>query len=52
MRSNKGRAGCGIPRDVNNVYVSAFNHGFDSKVYLDAIPPDRVVRNHPAGHAL
>ncbi|MCC6391965.1 MAG: DUF692 domain-containing protein [Bryobacterales bacterium] len=44
------RADCGILLDVNNVYVSAFNHGFDPKVYLDAIPPDRVVQNHLAGH--
>lgn len=44
------RADCGILLDVNNVYVSAFNHGFDPRVYLDAIPPDRVVQNHLAGH--
>ncbi len=33
-------ADCGMLLDVNNVYVSAFNHGFDPKAYLDAIPPE------------
>jgi uncharacterized protein (UPF0276 family) len=36
--------------DVNNVYVSSFNHGFDPNVYVDAIPADRVVQFHVAGH--
>jgi uncharacterized protein (UPF0276 family) len=36
--------------DVNNVYVSSFNHGFDPDVYVDAIPADRVVQFHVAGH--
>jgi len=43
-------ADCGMLLDVNNVYVSAFNHGFDPKTYLDAIPPDRVAQYHLAGH--
>lgn len=43
-------ADCGILLDVNNVYVSAYNHGYDAKAYLDAIPADRVVQNHLAGH--
>jgi uncharacterized protein (UPF0276 family) len=43
-------ADCGLLLDVNNVYVSAFNHGFDAKEYLDAIPFDRVVQFHLAGH--
>ena len=43
-------ADCGILLDVNNVYVSAFNHAFDPKTYLDAIPFDRVVQLHVAGH--
>jgi len=41
---------CGLLLDVNNVYVSSFNHGFDPEVYVDAIPPDRVVQYHLAGH--
>jgi len=44
------RADCGILLDVNNVYVSAFNHGFDAKEYIDQIPRDRVVQMHLAGH--
>jgi len=36
--------------DVNNVYVSAFNHGFDANEYIDAMPADRVVQYHLAGH--
>jgi len=44
------QADCAILLDVNNVYVSARNHGFDPKVYLDAIPFDRVVQLHVAGH--
>jgi uncharacterized protein (UPF0276 family) len=43
-------ADCAILLDVNNVYVSAFNHGFDPKTYLAAIPFDRVVQLHVAGH--
>jgi uncharacterized protein (UPF0276 family) len=43
-------ADCGLLLDVNNVYVSSFNHGFDPGVYVDAIPADRVVQYHLAGH--
>ena len=43
-------ADCGLLLDVNNVYVSAFNHGFDAKAYIDALPADRVVQYHLAGH--
>jgi uncharacterized protein (UPF0276 family) len=43
-------ADCAILLDVNNIYVSSRNHGFDPQVYLDAIPPDRVVQLHVAGH--
>jgi uncharacterized protein (UPF0276 family) len=41
---------CGLLLDVNNVYVSAFNHGFDANAYIDGIPADRVVQYHLAGH--
>jgi uncharacterized protein (UPF0276 family) len=43
-------ADCALLVDVNNVYVSAYNHGFDAATYLDAIPVDRVVQYHLAGH--
>jgi uncharacterized protein len=36
--------------DVNNVYVSGRNHGFDPVAYLDAIPPEPVRQIHLAGH--
>jgi hypothetical protein len=43
-------ADCGLLLDVNNVYVSSFNHRFDPAVYVDAVPADRVVQYHLAGH--
>lgn len=43
------RSGCGILLDVNNVHVSACNHGFDAQAYLDAIPRDSVREIHLAG---
>ncbi|MBX3657169.1 MAG: DUF692 domain-containing protein [Ramlibacter sp.] len=45
-----GRAGCGLLLDVNNVYVSSVNHGFDAQAYIDALPAQRVVQMHLAGH--
>ncbi len=44
------RADCGILLDVNNVYVSAANQGFDPRTYLEAVPPERVWQVHLAGH--
>jgi len=43
-------ADCGMLLDVNNVYVSSFNHGFDPEKYIDAIDPSRVAQYHLAGH--
>ena len=43
-------ADCALLLDVNNVYVSAYNHGFDPRDYLAAVPFDRVVQLHVAGH--
>jgi uncharacterized protein (UPF0276 family) len=43
-------ADCLILLDINNIYVSAFNHGFDPLAYLDGIPVDRVRQFHLAGH--
>ena len=43
-------ANCGLLLDVNNVYVSSRNHGFDPIEYLRSIPADRVVQVHLAGH--
>ena len=44
------KADCGILFDVNNVFVSAHNHGFDAKTYVDYVPVDRVIQIHVAGH--
>jgi uncharacterized protein (UPF0276 family) len=44
------RADCGILLDVNNVQVSAHNHGFDPHAYLAHLPSNRVVQLHLAGH--
>ena len=45
------RADCGILLDVNNIYVSSRNHGFDPRTYVDAVPPGRVAQIHIAGHS-
>jgi len=44
------RSGCQLLLDVNNVYVSARNHGFDARAFIDAMPADSVVQIHLAGH--
>jgi uncharacterized protein (UPF0276 family) len=44
-------ADCDLLLDVNNVYVSSINHGFDARTFLDAIPPARVRQIHLAGHS-
>ena len=46
------RTGCGILCDVNNIYVSASNHGWDATAYLDALPAFAVGEIHLAGHSL
>jgi uncharacterized protein (UPF0276 family) len=45
------RADCGILLDVNNIYVSSQNHGFDPLTYLSYVPADRVAQIHIAGHS-
>ncbi|MFZ5549038.1 MAG: DUF692 domain-containing protein [Pseudomonadota bacterium] len=44
------RADCDLLLDVNNVYVSAVNHGFDPRQFIDAMPAHRVRQIHLAGH--
>jgi uncharacterized protein (UPF0276 family) len=46
------RTGCGILCDVNNIYVSACNHGWDASAYLAALPAPAVGEIHLAGHAV
>ena len=43
-------ANCGLLLDVNNVYVSSINHGFDPRQYIRALPHERIVQFHLAGH--
>jgi uncharacterized protein (UPF0276 family) len=45
------QADCGILLDVNNIFVSAFNHGFSAEEYLHAVPIERVQQFHLAGHS-
>ena len=45
------RSGCGLLFDVNNVFVSATNHGFQPEAYIDAYPLEKVAEIHLAGHA-
>lgn len=44
------RTGCWLVFDVNNVFVSAFNHEYDPHAFIEGIPADRVVQFHLAGH--
>jgi uncharacterized protein len=46
------RTGCGILCDVNNIFVSASNHGWNAERYLNALPAAAVGEIHLAGHAL
>lgn len=45
------RSGCYLLLDINNIFVSANNHHFDPRTYIDAITPDRVMQFHLAGHS-
>jgi len=45
------QADCGILLDVNNIYVSAFNHNFSAEKYIDSIPSEHIVQIHLAGHS-
>lgn len=52
MAAVAARTGCGILCDVNNVYVSAQNHGWDASTYLAGLPPAAIGEIHLAGHAV
>ena len=41
--------GCGLLLDVNNVFVSAHNHGYDARTYIKNLPHDHIVQMHVAG---
>jgi uncharacterized protein len=51
LRLLAAESGCGILLDVNNVYVSSRNHGFDAEAYLRALPRSTVQEIHLAGHS-
>jgi uncharacterized protein len=51
LRAVTEEADCGILLDINNIFVNAFNHRFSAEEYLDAIPVERVVQFHLAGHS-
>jgi uncharacterized protein len=51
LREVAQRADCAILLDINNIYVSSVNHGFDPLTYLQSIPKDRVRQFHLAGHS-
>lgn len=46
------RTGCGLLLDVNNIFVSAQNHGFDALAYINGVPAERVRQVHLAGHTV
>jgi uncharacterized protein len=51
LRSIAARTGCALLLDVNNVYVSSVNHGFDAAAYIDRFPIELVGEIHLAGFA-
>jgi len=51
LREVAERADCAILLDINNIYVSSVNHGFDPLAYLQAMPRERVRQFHLAGHS-
>lgn len=51
MAAMAQRTGCHLLLDVNNVFVSACNHGFDALAFLHGIPAERVRQVHLAGHS-
>lgn len=44
-------SGCNLLLDVNNVYVSSYNHRLDPKAYIDTLPLDKVIQIHLSGHS-
>jgi uncharacterized protein len=51
MRALVEEADAGLLLDVNNVFVNAYNHGFDAFEYIERLPLQRVVQFHVAGHS-
>ncbi len=45
------QANCLLLLDVNNIYVSSYNHQFDAKAFIDGVPKQRIQQIHLAGHS-
>ena len=52
MAAVASRTGCGILCDINNIFVSASNHGWDPSAYVAALPPAAIGEIHLAGHSV
>ncbi len=52
LRALVERTGCKLLLDVNNVFVSAHNHGFDARTFLAALPSASIAQIHLAGHSV
>jgi uncharacterized protein (UPF0276 family) len=50
VRAVLEEADCDLLLDVNNIYVNSINHRYDAEAYLKALPADRVLYFHVAGH--
>jgi uncharacterized protein (UPF0276 family) len=46
------RTGCGLLLDINNVFLSAHNMGYEAKAYVDAFPGEAIMEIHLAGHSV
>lgn len=44
-------SGCHLLLDINNVYVTCYNHGLDAQAYIDRLPLDQVIQIHLSGHS-
>src|SRR5262249_27419595 len=52
MAAVAARTGCGILCDINNIYVSAKNHGWDASIYIADLPSLAIGEIHLAGHSI
>lgn len=50
IRAVLSEADCDLLLDVNNIYVNSINHGYDAEEFLNAMPGERIVYYHVAGH--
>ena len=51
MNALAQKTGCGILLDINNIFVQAFNHGYDARAYIDEINGAALGEMHLAGHS-